>query len=66
MNHPPIWALATLGPNSYYSHRDYVKICPNLHQLDIFSHQQDIVENAIVYTLDLTLPNPNLNYNLQT
>ena len=38
-------------PNLYHSHQGYVKIHTDSHQLDIFSHQQDIVENAIVYSL---------------
>ena len=48
---PHMWALAPLGPNSHHLHRDYVKIHTNSHQLDIFSHQQDIVKNAMVYSL---------------
>ena len=50
MNHPLMWALAQLGPNSHHSRLDSVKICTDLHQLDI-SHQQDFVKNAIVYSL---------------
>ena len=50
MNHPAMWSLAPLGPNSHHLHLDYVKNCTNLHQLDI-SHQPGIVENAIVYSL---------------
>ena len=50
-DHPPIWVLTLLGPNLHHSHRDYMKICTYSQQLDIFSHQQDIVKNAIVYSL---------------
>ena len=45
-----MWALTLLGPNLYHLHQDYMKICIDLHQLDI-SHQQDIIKNAIVYRL---------------
>ena len=54
MNHPSMWPLAPLGPNSHHSHQDYVKICTGSHQLDI-SLRQDIVENAIVYSLGFEL-----------
>ena len=37
-----------LRRNSHRSHQDYVRIHTDLHQLDIFLHQQDIVQNAIV------------------
>ena len=47
-----MWVLAPLGQNSHYSHQDYVKIRTDSHQLDIFSHLQDIVESAIIYSLD--------------
>ena len=51
MNHPRMWALAPLGPNQHHPHRDYMKILTDSHQLDIFSHRQDIVKNATVYSL---------------
>ena len=50
-----MWALAPLEPNSHHLHRVYVKICTDSHQLDI-SHWQDIVKNAIVYSLAMALP----------
>ena len=38
--------------NALLTHRiTYIKFCTDLHQLDIFSHRKDLVENAIIYSL---------------